>query len=117
MTDKNDIYLQNIPRIKDTLEYKVDNNKVSVMIDNNHRIQRFFRKLGFKIATQTSIDLDQYSSFVFLQIDGQRDIYTIGQNLKLEFGADAEPLYERLVTFIDFLEDNRRWVLFTNKMY
>lgn len=116
MTDQNDVYLQNIPIVKETVEYQVEDGIVSVMIDNNHRVQRFFRKLGFKIAKQTSINLDQYSSYVFLQIDGKRDIYTIGQNLKAEFGADAEPLYERLVTFIDFLEDNRRWVLFTNKM-
>lgn len=116
MTDQNDIYLKNIPVIKDSLDYYIKDDLVYVNIENNHRIQRAFRKLGFKISKQTTIDFDTYSSFVFKQINGKNDIYQIGQLVSKEFGQDAEPLYERLVTFIDFLEDNKRWVLFTNKM-
>lgn len=116
MNDQNDIYLKHIPIIKETLDYNTNDGIVSVTIDNHHPIQHLFRKLGFKISKHSTIELDEYSSFVFLQIDGKRDIYTIGQCLKTEFGSDCEPLYERLVTFIDFLEDNRRWVLFKDKL-
>lgn len=116
MEDKQDKYLANIPIIKDGLDYYIEDNIVFVRLANKHRIQRSLRKIGFKIPKDTIIDFDTYSSFVFLQIDGKKDIYQIGQNVKNHFGEDAEPLYERLVTFIDFLEDNRRWVMFKNKM-
>lgn len=116
MTDHDDIYLQNIPVINSELDYSVTNGIVYVHILNNHFIQRVFRKLRFKVTNKTTIDFDQYASFVFLQIDGKRNIYDIGQIVKAHYGEDAEPLYERLVTFIDYLEDTQRWVLFKNKI-
>lgn len=116
MDNQNDVYLKQVPVVKETLKYTVDDQIVTVVIEHNHRIQRALRKLGFKVAKETTVDLDEYSSFVFLQIDGNRDIYTIGQNLKREFGEDCEPLYERLVMFIDFLEDDRTWILFKHKI-
>lgn len=116
MNDINDPYLQNVPMIKEDLIYKNSNGLIYVIFKNDKKPQKFFRKLGFKIPLESSIELDEYSSFVFSQIDGKRNIYQIGMLLKAQFGDDAEPLFERLVTFIDFLEDSRRWVLFKNKM-
>lgn len=116
MDDSQDVYLKQVPIIKEDLEYSTNDGIVSVHVNNQHRIQRVLRKIGFNIPKQTKIALDEYSSFVFLQIDGKQSIYQIGQKLQSEFGSDSEPLYERLVTFIDFLEDDRRWVLFKNKI-
>ncbi len=116
MNDHDDIYLRNIPIIKDTLNYQVEDGVVKVIIDNNKLLHRFFRKLRFKVANNTSITFDQYSSFVFLAINGERSVYEIGKLVKLKYGDECEPLYERLVTFIDFLEDDRRWILFKNKL-
>ncbi len=116
MNDSEDVYLQNIPIVKENINFEVNDDFVTIKFANDHLLQRGFRKVGFKIPNTTSIQLDEYSSFIFLQIDGKKNIYEIGQQLKLSFEAECEPLYERLVTFIDFLEDDRKWILFTNKI-
>lgn len=52
------------------------------------------------------ISLDRFGSFVCGCIDGKRDIYTIGQLVRAEFGDAAEPLYDRLVLFFRTLKNN-----------
>ncbi len=116
MSEQNDPYLQNIPQIKDTLNYSINDEIVTIALANDKPIQRFCRKLGFKIAPVTNVAFDDYSSFIFQHIDGENNIYQIGQLLHAKYGVDAEPLYERLVIFIDFLEDDKKWILFKNKL-
>lgn len=111
-----DTYLQNIPMINPRLDYQVDDGKLVVYFKHQSRIQRILRKLGFKIPEKTTLDFDPISQFVFEHIDGKRNIHQIGQLVSNHFGDAAEPLYERLVTYIDFLESEKRWVLFVNKM-
>lgn len=115
-TDQNDVYLQNIPMVKDNFTYTYKDNIITVRFEHNNKVQRAFRRVGFKIPEQTTLDFDEYSSLVFMQIDGQKSIYEIGQILHKQYGKDVEPLYERLVTFIDFLEDQKRWIVFKNKL-
>ncbi|WP_172620008.1 PqqD family peptide modification chaperone, partial [Clostridioides difficile] len=45
------------------------------------------------------IELDEYSSFVFLQIDGQRTVREIGKNLEAKYGEESHPLYESTAKF------------------
>ena len=61
------------------------------------------------------IELDDFGSFVWKQIDGKRTIYEIGQLVHDEFGDKAEPLYNRLVGFIRTLHENR-FVVYANKI-
>lgn len=44
-------------------------------------------------------------NFVWPLIDGTRTVYEIAQLVKEEFGEKAEPLYERLVQYIQNLEN------------
>ncbi len=115
MSAQNDIYLQNIPIINKHLNYKIQNNIVSINIENKHRIQRVFRKLGVKVPEATTYTMDEYSSIVFQLINGQDSIYQIGQVIQLRYPELSDELYERLVAFIDLLETNS-WILFKNKM-
>ena len=53
-------------------------------------------------------------SFIWQQIDGKRNVYEIGQLLKQEYGKEAEPLYERLCTFVKSLH-NSCFIVYENK--
>lgn len=52
------------------------------------------------------IDLDTIGSFLFCRIDGQRTIGDLAALLKDTFGTDAEPLYERLLPYMQTLYNN-----------
>jgi hypothetical protein len=70
------------------------------------------RRLYFKIPEVSKIELDKFSSFVFLQINGERNIYEIGQILKNEYVEEIEPLYERLIIFLEFLKNQKDWITY-----
>lgn len=61
------------------------------------------------------IELDNFGSLVWKQIDGKKTIYQIGQAVHEEFGEKAEPLYERLSKYITTLQENR-FVVYQNKI-
>lgn len=92
----------------DTL-FEVKHGVVTIIRLQDHWIQRFLRKLKLKIPKQTKLELDAYGSFVFLQIDGKKDVYQIGQ-LILEKFDDEEMLYERLLVYLNHLEKNEKIV-------
>ena len=75
MLNNNDEVLQLIYKISDRLEYQVgEKGIVTILEKQDHKIQRFFRKLRFRIPEYKKIDLDAYGSYVFLQIDGKRTV-------------------------------------------
>ena len=110
--EQNDPYLILIPSISDTVEFKLEgeNQNVVVYIKQDKKLQKFFRKLKFKIPEYKTIKFDEYSSSVFKLIDGKTTIYEIGIKLQEQYGDGVEPLYERLVTFIEYLTVQSRWV-------
>lgn len=107
--NNNDI-LNIIFKVSDKIDYEVKNNIVTIFEKQDHFIQNFFRKLKFKIPMYKKIELDKYSSFVFLQIDGKRTVEEIGCNLKSAYGDDSNPLYERLLLFLNHIEVNCKYI-------
>ena len=51
--------------------------------------------------------MDAFGSFIWKEIDGEQNIYEIGQKVKEHFGKEAEPLYERLTTCFRILAENK----------
>ena len=51
----------------------------------------------------SEIELDEMGSFVLPLIDGQKSVYDIGISVKEHFGEKAEPLYPRLVKYMEVL--------------
>jgi hypothetical protein len=99
---------------KPTLEYEVDALRiVTVLVRQNHWIQRLARKLRFGIPAYRRIALDEYASFVFLCIDGKRTVRTIGECLTERFALQANPLYERLGLFLEHIERNEHFIVRT----
>lgn len=76
----------------------------------DHKIQNLLRRLKFKIPEYSKLTLDEYGSFVIKQMDGIATVETIGVHLNEKFGSSVEPLYERLIPYIDYLEKNRHLI-------
>lgn len=106
----NEDALKLIFKISKNIDYEVDNKIVTVLEKQNHPIQKFFRKLKFRIPLNKKIELDEYCSFVFLQIDGEKTVKDIGKNLENIYGEDCHPLYERLLMFLNHIEINCNYI-------
>lgn len=98
-------------RICDNVNYKIDDNGiVTVLEKQDHKIQKFFRKLRFKIPLYKEITFDEISSEVFTQIDGIKTVKEIGEYLEVKFGDKVNPLYERLLTFLNHIYVNCNYI-------
>ncbi|WP_346354758.1 PqqD family protein [Azotosporobacter soli] len=111
MPNSNEDVLDAIFKIADAVDYEVGaDNIVTIRKKQDHPIQRFFRKLAFRIPEYTRRSLDEYGSYVFLQIDGRRTVREIGENLEEKYGEQAQPLYERLLLYLKHLNVNCRYI-------
>ena len=52
------------------------------------------------------IALDEMGSFIYPLIDGQRTVEDLAQLVHQEFGEKADPLYDRLVKYMQILHNN-----------
>ena len=68
----------------------------------------------FHTPRVSHIRLDEYGSFLWKEIDGQRTVGDLAQRMKEQFGQKAEPLYDRLVKYMQILRNNR-FILFRGK--
>lgn len=108
----NDYEILNIKfKICDYLEYEIGKDGiVTVFEKQDKRIQRFFRKLKFKIPMYKKITFDEYSSEVFIQINGINTVKEIGEKLESRFGEKVYPLYERLLVFLNHIYLNCKYI-------
>ena len=98
-------------KICDNLQYEVDENRIVTILEKqDHKIQRFFRKLKFKIPMYKRTTLDEYGSEVFLQINGTNTVKEIGEALEERFGEKVHPLYERLLVFLNHIYLNCKYI-------
>lgn len=107
MANKKDTanYLDFVPVRNPAFDFQVDEaGIVTVMVEWKgfyHRIaQRFFRR-----PRVSEIKLDAYGSFIWQAIDGEKDVYKIGQELELQFG-DMDKALSRLIQFLEIMRDH-----------
>lgn len=106
MKDKKN-YLDFVPEKNPSLPWSHDDEGI-VTVEVTHRgIAAKVAQAAFNRPKKSSIKMDTFGSFIWQQIDGVKNIYEIGQEVKARFGKDAEPLYERLVTFFRILAENK----------
>jgi len=83
-------------------------NKLIVLkkpkFENNFLKQHLLPRLSNPNFT---IKLDEYGSKVWQNIDGQRNVLEIADQLKTLYGESVEPVYERVGKFIISLEKNK----------
>lgn len=100
-------YLDYIPRRSQKIEWQQkENGLVQIIIYRDSLLEKIVRKLFFT-PDKYKVDLDEIGSFVWLHIDGKKTIYEIGQLMKDQFRDEAEPLYERLIQFMNTLNNNK----------
>lgn len=98
-------------RVSDKLQYEVSKEDiVTVLIKQDHIIQRFFRKLRVKIPEYQRITMDKLGSYTFLQIDGHKTVRDIGEALEAKFGDKAQPLYVRLSLFLEHIQERCHYI-------
>ncbi len=96
-------YLEKIPARKSGLEWTADSEgNVTLNIQNTGIFNKVAQKL-FKKPPVTYVHLDEHGSFVWQIADGERDISSLGDDVKEKFGDVAEPLYPRLAKFFQIL--------------
>lgn len=104
---KEENYLDFVPRKSQNFEWIVkDDGIVQIIVERNSLFERIVRKLFFT-PENYKVDLDKIGSFIWLQIDGSKTVYHIAELLKIEFGEDIEPLYKRLLQYINILKNNK----------
>lgn len=114
MAKQKENFLDYYPRRNANVDWRQKGNAVE--IDMVHRgishwiAQRFFRR-----PRVSHIRLDDFGSFIWLQMDGSRSVQEIGQAVKERFGQKAEPLYERLCQYIKTLH-REGFIVYENKI-
>ena len=105
-------YVDFIPQINIQWREAKD-GMIEIVMENKgfyHTIaQKFFKKPRFSY-----IKLDEYGTCVWRHIDGQKNIYEIGQILKSIHKDTSVQLYERLSAFFGTLERNK-FVIFVKE--
>ncbi len=78
---------------------------VTIKVENkgfyNRIAQKFFHKPKYSF-----IDLDQYGSFLWLLLDGKKDVDHIIKEMKEEFPEEADTMQDRVCRFIATLVHN-----------
>lgn len=112
---KKENYLDYTPKHNELFPYRRNQKGlVELTIYNKgmfNRLAQFF----FKRPRTSQIELDRFGSFAWSCMDGKRSIYDIGKMVNKKFGAEAEPLYERLTKYCKILHDNH-FIVYVNKM-
>lgn len=85
--------------------YELDNNIVQIQVQRNTMLDKVVRKF-FKTPEIMKIDLDKYGSFIWKEIDGINDVGSIAEKFSDNFGEEVEPLYERLIHYVNILKNN-----------
>lgn len=82
---------------------KGEDGMVTIYIENKGLMNLIAQKL-FKKPRVSQVHLDEMGSFILPLIDGTRTVNDIAMCVKEHFGEKAEPLYNRLVTYMHTLE-------------
>lgn len=99
-------YLDYVPTKNSALPWSVDEEGIVTVEVSHKSLADRVAQIAFNRPKVSKIRMDKFGSFIWQQIDGTKDIYQIGQEVKKEFGKEAEPLYERMVMFFRILVQN-----------
>ena len=105
MAKKKENFLDFIPVINPKNTW--DNNDGKIVVHMVHR--GFYAKIAqkfFHTPRVSHIDLDEYGSYLWTRIDGEKTVGSLADEMKAQFGEKAEPLYDRLVKYIQILRNN-----------
>lgn len=105
MAKKSENYLDYIPVVDPRNTWDEKDGKVTINMVHRGIYAKIAQKV-FHTPRVSHIDLDEYGSFLWLQIDGKHSVGDLALAMKEHFGDRAEPLYERLVKYMQILRNN-----------
>ncbi len=104
-------YLELIPIKNSELPWKkLDNGMYEITISHKGLYDKLVQ-IMFHTPIKSKIRLDKFGSYVWEYINGVNTVRDIADNLYLKFGDLAEPLYYRLVKFMQILKREKFIVL------
>jgi hypothetical protein len=106
---KEDNFLLYIPKKKHEA-FEVAKGKVKLIFYHDRLVEKVMRWL-VKKPYVSDIELDNLGSSVWLLIDGEKSVYDIGQGLLKEFGKNCDPVYDRLIMYLRYL-NKKGWISF-----
>ncbi len=107
-------YLDLIPVRAEALDWSQDENGiVNLKIENTGIFNRIAQKL-FKRPRFTTVHMEKYGSYLWPLIDGERTVMDLAQMQKEHFGEEVEPLYPRVVKYMQIME-SYHFISFKNK--
>ncbi len=97
-------YLDLIPVRVSGLEWTRDDEGIVVLeVENTGAFNRIAQKL-LKRPKVTKVHLEKFGSFLWPLIDGERTVAKLADRLKEQFGEEVEPLYPRVVKYMQIME-------------
>lgn len=101
-----------IPKHNSLISYTVDKKGIVTLEVKNRGFYNRVAQIFFKRPKVSFITLEEFGSFIWQQIDGEKTVMEIADKVKEEFGQKAEPLYERLGQYMTTLRrcDYILWV-------
>lgn len=97
-------YLDLIPERSPELTWNRDEEGIVVLeVENTGVFNRIAQKL-FKRPKYTKVHMEKYGSFLWPLIDGERTVMELADLQKAEFGDEVEPLYPRVVKYIQIMD-------------
>lgn len=89
-------YLKKIPTHKEGLKWSVDENNMVTLEMENKGVTNKIAQFLIRKPKVSYIHLEEFGSYIWPLIDGQKDIGAIGELVEEHFGEKANPVYERL---------------------
>ena len=105
--EKQKNYLDLIPERAPELTWNTDEEGIVVLeVENTGIFNRIAQKC-FKRPKYTKVHMEKYGSFLWPLIDGERTVMELADIQKAEFGEEVEPLYPRVVKYMQIMESYR----------
>lgn len=97
-------YLDLVPERSSALTWSSDEEGIIVLeVENTGAFNRVAQKL-FKKPKVTKVHMEKYGSFLWPLIDGEKTVMELADLQKEEFGEEVEPLYPRVVKYMQIME-------------
>ncbi|MFD3158460.1 PqqD family protein [Haloimpatiens sp. FM7330] len=104
--DKTKNALLMIPKRNKNITWEKENDVINLKIHRNRGRDKIMHKI-FKTPLVINIELDELGAFVWEACDGIKNIQDISEEIVKYFGKRAEPVLERLITYMRILKDNK----------
>ena len=100
-------YLDFIPCCNPLYTWDADEKGIVTVHVVNKGFYNWLAQKLFKKPRISHIKLEEFGSFVWQQMDGNRTIFDISELVREHFGEQAEPVVERLVQYFRILYQHK----------